>query len=373
MNSSRSNRRAGAFSLVELLVVIAIISILAALILPALNQSEGRARRIGCVNHLRQTGIAFQLFSHDHGDQFPMAVPLAEGGSQEFVRNGYAVDGEFYFSFRHFQVLSNELSIPALLICPTDTRLRAADFGVLQNSNLSYFVGAKAGFSRPDSILAGDRNITANSSPNPSILHIEADNPLRWTREMHQFKGNILFAGGQVEEWNNAALASAAVSQSAGADLFMPTVLPGPNAPAPGSGGYGSYPVANPRVGTQPPLPAAPVIIPPPPPDNPPYHSPGRQGGFNRNTPGQPGTPSPPDMARTNTKASLSTNAPGGGTATSEETDSATATFDQRVVKILRRAILGFYLLIWLILLLWLLFARWRRSHRKKMQGADGF
>src|SRR5271169_5725564 len=98
MNSNRSSRRAGAFTLVELLVVIAIIGILAALILPALNQSEARAKRIGCENHLHQTGIAFQLFLHDHGDKFPMAVPMAEGGSQEFVQNGYAVGGEFYFS-----------------------------------------------------------------------------------------------------------------------------------------------------------------------------------------------------------------------------------------------------------------------------------
>jgi prepilin-type processing-associated H-X9-DG protein len=358
---------------VELLVVIAIIGILAALLLPALNQCEARAKRIGCVNHLRQMGIAFELFLHDHGDKFPMAVPLAEGGSQEFVRNGYAVDGEFYFSFRHFQALSNELSTPAVLICPTDTRLRATDFGGLQNSNVSYFVGVKAGFSQPDSILAGDRNLTANFSPNPSIVSIEAGNPLRWTREMHQFKGNILFAGGQVEEWNNAALASAAGSQPAGTDLFMPTVLPGSNATTPASGGYSSYPVANP--GTRPPQPAAPAATPPPPPDNPPYNSPnspGRQGGFDRNTPGQSATPSPPDTARTNSKASLSTNAPGGGTAPSAEVDSATSTLDQHVVRILRRAILGFYLLISLMLLLWLMFARWRRSQRRKMQGVDG-
>jgi type VI protein secretion system component VasK len=45
-----------------------------------------------------------------------------------------------------------------------------------------------------------------------------------------------------------------------------------------------------------------------------------------------------------------------------------TSTFDQRIVKIVRRIIIGFYLLIWLIFLLWLLFAWWRRSHRRKMQ-----
>ena len=369
--------------MVELLCVIAIIGILSALILSALNQGEARAKGIRCVNHLRQTGIAFQMFMHDHGDKFPMAVPLAEDGSLEFVRNGYAVGGEFFFSFRQFQALSNELSTPAILICPTDTRFSATDFGVLQNSNLSYFIGVKAGFSNPDSILAGDRNLTANSVPNPSILHIEADNPLRWTRDLHQFKGNILFADGHVEEWNQAALAGA-VSQQAGADLFMPTVLPGPNASAPASGGYGNYPGANPGVGALPPTPSAtpttpatpafpaatpapPSATPAPPVPRPANNSSASQGKVNQQTPGPPGTQNLPDMARKNTPDTFPANTPDGGTVTSEKTNSTTVTFDQRVTKTLRRSMIEFYLLAWLIFLLWL-FARRRRSRRKKAQ-----
>jgi prepilin-type N-terminal cleavage/methylation domain-containing protein len=370
MTSNRSSQRAGAFTLVELLVVIGIIGILAALLMPALNQSEERAKRIGCVNHLRQTGIAFQLFMHDHGDKFPMTVPMAEGGSKEFVQNGYAVGGEFYFSFRHFQVLSNELGTPAILICPTDLRLQATNFGVLQNSNLSYFVGVKAEAAKPDSILAGDRNLKANVMTNPSILHIEAGNRLSWTRELHQAKGNVLFTGGQVEEWNNAALASGAGSQPVGTDLFMPTALPGPNAPGGGyGGGYGgpgNYSGGHPGVVTPPsptPVWTAPAA---PPAAGPANYSPPSPGGYNPKTPDRPW--SPPGTNRTNPKVTLSTNVSNGGTVSSNETETTPLTFDQRVVKTARRLIFWTYLLVLLIFLLQLAFKAWLRAQRKREQ-----
>ena len=200
MNSSRSSRRTEAFTLVELLVVIAIISIIAALLLPALNQSEARAKRVGCENDLRQTGIAFQIFTHDHDSRFPMTVSTNDGGAQEFVAAGYAVNGEFYFSYRNFQSLENEMGAPQILACPADTRLPAPNFAALQNSNLSYFVGVKSSFQDPGSILAGDRNLTATPFTNPAVLHGSADTRWSWTQELHRYKGNVLFADGHVED-----------------------------------------------------------------------------------------------------------------------------------------------------------------------------
>ena len=65
-------RKAGGFTLIELLVVIAVIAILAALLLPALEDARRRANVVSCTSNLRQLAFGCQMYCGDHGDWYPL-------------------------------------------------------------------------------------------------------------------------------------------------------------------------------------------------------------------------------------------------------------------------------------------------------------
>jgi prepilin-type N-terminal cleavage/methylation domain-containing protein/prepilin-type processing-associated H-X9-DG protein len=195
------HRRHG-FSLIEVIFVIATVALLAGFLLPALSRphSRGRAPRISCLSQLKQIGLSYRIYANDHGDQFPYAVSNQLGGSLQFQNSPMV--------FRHYEVMSNELNFPKVLVCPSDkTRIRAQNFETsLSNSNISYFVGMGVEEDKPQRILSGDRDITGGVLSNGFMRVLQSNSLVGWSGTIHADGGNVGLADGSVQQFTKVKL-----------------------------------------------------------------------------------------------------------------------------------------------------------------------
>lgn len=124
MRKCRSRHRLG-LTLIEILVVITIIGILVALLLPAVQSAREAARRLNCINNLKQFGLATHNYEASYG-RLPQGVGSWNGFSVQAKLLPYLDQLVLYDSLNHelfVQAPENTTSLritPGFLICPSD-------------------------------------------------------------------------------------------------------------------------------------------------------------------------------------------------------------------------------------------------------------
>ena len=194
MNLLRPQNHKAAMTLTEVVVVIAVVLILAGLLLPVLTRAKRKAPDIYCVVNLKQIALAGRIWGTEHNDTYPMGISVTNGGSMEMVTTGDVV--------QTFQVMSNELQVPKILICPEDTQHHWADsYGALAKSNISYFIGVEVtNDANPQMILSGDANLEIAGTPVKSgLVTLGTNDRVAWSAARHHCFGNLGLADGSVQ------------------------------------------------------------------------------------------------------------------------------------------------------------------------------
>ncbi|MBI4026481.1 MAG: prepilin-type N-terminal cleavage/methylation domain-containing protein [Verrucomicrobia bacterium] len=204
LRAARATHRKGcgclvrqAFTLIELLVVVAIISILAAMLMPALKNARESARSIKCMSNLHQIGVAMSLYLADNGGRFFLGSdavdawygynPTGTSGPSDFIR---------YLGLSSWNS-GNGWRAGTVLDCPT--RKDSMIWVPIENNLVEYAYN--------DQYVYEGKNSGDLRNPEGKIIFAEASfykvSMYNWwwvfILNPHHNRGNVLFLDGHVE------------------------------------------------------------------------------------------------------------------------------------------------------------------------------
>jgi len=205
-----------AFTLVELLVVIAIIGILLAILLPALEKSNERARITACSANLHAIGIGLATYAGENGGQMAQGPVVAS--AVDTGRNWNTIGNNLLWisalgRYNGAGVLfaTGSVSDPRVFVCTSDS-----DKG-LKNGIRAQLGGSADVYGsyvyrqldqRSEGRLMGDAKNTLGYAARAVAFDWQAEGPVPYAHDSHDGGEylNVLYADGHIQFFANDGL-----------------------------------------------------------------------------------------------------------------------------------------------------------------------
>jgi prepilin-type N-terminal cleavage/methylation domain-containing protein len=141
-----------AMTLIEVLVVISILSVMVALLLPAIQMAKQSANTIACLSNLRQMGMANQVYAGDFNGIYVPAMYFDGNGNPNWSTDQWYQNVAFLDNFGgNGEAHAQDMTLSRGLICPT-IRSRNADSLTLATYGMN--ASSLTGGWEPNSIAA---------------------------------------------------------------------------------------------------------------------------------------------------------------------------------------------------------------------------